>query len=331
MADRLPGGNKKHAVVSDDQVKALLDDLDSSITSFDERLRAFEAETAIATPGFGRSTDVPFPCLDLGGQHAWPELPGKSAHTLAQTPSQTPPPARTRELASAETGRGASSAPDLLTELARSAEAHAQNRIVDSRLQQEVEQRFDQVLRTIFDYLHEFTRHVNVLKPVIPLTYALDFSHRFGALQWAEGFVDFRTRSKSEIALIESVSVRLRYATPTLDIIQPLEKVHALRHELHLLNLTITDEEKVVIPGKGHGIRFTLADSIPVQLTFRSDSARGKIVVRGRNIGALGLCAYLIDLNRLARTSLDAVGLNLLGRSSRLPAEFVPVAFSSKV
>jgi hypothetical protein len=313
MAGRFPGEDKTTLIVSDDQVKALLDDLDSSIIGFDERLRALEAETSVAMPGSRCLTDLSFPRIDIEGQCASSSpLPAK----LAQTPSSL----RSKECP----------ASDLLAELARSAEALAQHRIVDSRLQHEVEKRFDRVLRTIFNYLHEFTQHVNVLKPAIPLAYALDFRHRFGALQWAEGFVDFRTRSKSEVALIESVSVRLRYATPILEIIQPVEKVHALRHELHLLNLTITDEQNVVIPAKGNGVRFTLAGSIPVQLTFRSDVVRGKIVVRGRNIGALGLCAYLIDPEQLARTSLDAVGLNLLGRSNRLPGEFAPIAFGSK-
>lgn len=320
MAGRFPPGREKQAAVSDDQVKALLDDLDSSITSFDERLRAFEAETPVVMPAIRRTTDLPFPCIDLEAEHPSSNQAGRPAQT--RPPDDAPAPAEMK---------GASlPAHDLLAELARSAEAHAQDRIVDSRLQQQVEQRFDRVLRTIFDYLHEFTRHVNVLKPTIPLAYALDFRHRFGTLQWADGFVDFRTRSKSEVALIETVSLRLRYATPILEITQPVEKVHALRHELHLLNLTIADEKNVGIPGQGSGVRFTLAGSIPVQLNFRSDVARGKIVVRGRNIGALGLCAYLIDPDRLTRTSLDAIGLNLLGRSTRLPGEFAPIAFSTK-
>lgn len=328
MAEKLPGGGEKQAAVSDDQVKALLDDLDSSITSFDERLRAFEAETPVALPGVRRSTHVPFPCIDLETQRTSPEPSGKLTQT--RPPEQAKTPIRAALPASAETTGVPVPALDLLAELARSAETHAQDKIVDRRLQQEVEQHFDQVLRAIFDYLHEFTRHVNVLKPAIPLAYALDFRHRFGALQWADGFVDFRTRSKSEVALIESVSLRTRYDTPILEITQPAGKVHALRHELHLLNLTVTDEKNVAIPGQGSGVRFTLAGSIPVQLNFRSDIARGKIVVRGRNIGALGLCAYLIAPECLTRTSLDAVGMSLLGRSARLPDEFAPIAFSTQ-
>jgi hypothetical protein len=300
--------------VSDDQVKALMDDLDSSIASFDERLRAYEADAPII-PGLRRSTELQFPSIALDAQRGSRQRPtaasipaeGERKDVVAHVPAM-----------------------DLLSELAHSAEEHAQDKIVASRAQQEVEQRFDRVLRTIFDYLHQFTQHVNVIKPAIPLTYVLDPQHRFGALQWSEGFVDYRTRSKSEVALIETVSVRLRYSTSALEVNRTAERASALRDELHLLNLTITDETKIDLRGLGSGIRFVVAGSIPVQVNFRSDMETRRIVVRGRNIGALGLSAYVIELEQLSRTALDGLGLNLLGRSTRLSGEFVPVAFRTR-
>ncbi|MBI4742578.1 MAG: hypothetical protein HY777_13740 [Betaproteobacteria bacterium] len=313
MGEESRFGRVRHDTVSADQVKALMDDIDSSIASIDERLRAYEADPP--SPAGGRhASNLPFPTIDLAAQRTLSE-PHK---TVAR-----PPP----EMTEAPSVRPPQ---DLLAELARCAEEHAQDSIVQSRSQQETEQRLDRVLRTVFDYLHQFTRHVNVIRPAIPLNYALDLRNRFGALQWHEGTVDYRTRSKSEAALIETVSVRVRYATEALEILQPAEKAKAMRDELHLLNLTIGDETNVVLPGRGCGVRFTLAGSIPVQLNFRSDLASGKIVVRGRNVSTLGLSAYLIDPDKLSRASLDAVGLNLLGRSGRLPGEFAPVAFSTK-
>ena len=313
MADRSPIVLGKQGAVSDDQVKALLDDLDSSMTHFDERLRAYEAEHS-AVPGVRHSMATPFPNINLEVQQTLPPLQKVYAR------GASPDVARPTSIPEA----------DLLTELARSAEEHAKIRKLESRSQQENEQRLDLVLRAIFDYLHQFTQHVNVIKPAIPLTYILDNRHRFGALQWHEGFAEYRTRSKSEIALVESVSVRLRYSTAALKMTQTSEKLNALRHEFHLFNLTIKDETKVDIPGQGSGVRFTLVGSIPVQLNFRSDGSSGKIIVRGRNIGSLGLSAYLIEADRVSRASLNAVGLNLLGRSTHLPGEFTPIAFSTK-
>lgn len=312
MSAKFLGDRGKHSKVGAEQVKALMDDLDNSMSSLDERLRAI-APASPAPSGNRRVTDLPFPTIDLSAHREFSDRPQRDAGPAAQS-----------------TGWDAT-ASDLLAELARSAEEHTQDKLVQSRSQQEREARLDAVLRGVFDYLHQFTRHVNVIKPAIPLHYVLDLQHRFGALQWSEGFADFRTRSKSEAALIETVSVRLRYATEALHILRSADQVKALRDELHLLNLTITDESNASLPGKGNGVRFTIAGSIPVQLNFRCDLPTGRIIVRGRNIGTLGLSAYLIDPDKLARTTLDAVGLNLLGRSTRLPREFVPVAFSTRV
>ncbi len=309
----------KLALVSDDQIKALMEDLDSSMANFDERLKAHKEgiQEIATTSGIGRAGDLSFPTIDLEAQGGC--LPPMDVLDPAPASASFAPP----------TAPGAP-AMDLLAELARAAEAHEQTRIIESRSQQEAEQRLNQILRTIFDYLHQFTQHLNIIKPSIPLSYVLDYRHRFGALQWSEGFVDYRTRNTSEIVLMESVSVRLRYATSALEITRPADRVHALRHELYLLNLTISDEANVDVADSGSGVRFTLAGSIPVQLNFRSDPSSGKIVVRARNVGALGLSAYLIEPDRLSRASLDAVGLNLLGRASRLPDEFIPIAFTTK-
>ncbi len=305
MQNKPPLPSRKQDTVSAEQVQALLDDIDSSIASIDEKLSVCRSAP---TRPVGQASST----IGLVYQHTFAGAKGASPKTtqMGEAPSPNRP------------GHG------LLAELAHAAERLSQQKIEEDRSQHQIEQRFDRALRMIFDYLNQFTQHLNVIKPAISLAgYTLDFRHRFGTGRCAEGFVNFRTRSNSEIALIETVTLRLRYATDALEVIRPAEKAKELRDELDLLNLRITGERNVVLARNGSSVRFTLAGSIPVQVNFRSDLSNGRIIVRGRNFGALGLSAYLIDLERLSHASLEAIGLILLGRAVRMPNEFVPVAF----
>ncbi|HRF10991.1 MAG: hypothetical protein AW09_001096 [Candidatus Accumulibacter phosphatis] len=307
MQNKPPLPSRKQDTVSAEQVQALMDDIDNSIASIDEKLSI--CRSAPSRPvGQANST------IGLVYQHTFADAKGASSKT--QT-GEAPSPNRS--------GQG------LLAELAHAAERLSQQKIEEDRSQQQIEQRFDRALRLIFDYLNQFTQHLNVIKPALSLVgYTLDFRHRFGTGRCAEGFVNYRTRSNSEMALIETVTLRLRYATEALDVIRPAEKAQELRDELDLLNLRITGERNVDLARNGSSVRFTLAGSIPVQVNFRCDLSNGRLIVRGRNFGALGLSAYLIDLERLSHASLEAIGLILLGRAVRLPNEFVPVAFHTR-
>lgn len=308
-------GSSEHAAVTDDQVKAFVDELEVSMSNFDERLRAMEAESAPA-PTPKATTSAVFPTIDLA--ETWlrpPEPASPQRHAPARPAAATPPPTT-----------------DLLSALAREAEQRTQSMVAATRTQLETEQLFDGALRQLYSYLQEFVRYVNTIQPTIPLVYTFDYRHRFSTLQWSEGSVDKRQSGTSETALLESVSCRLRYSSEGMEIIQPIENEAALRQELHLLNLAIANETRVDIPGRGSasGVRFALAGSIPVQLNFRRDLPSGKLVVRGRNVCSFGLSAYAIRPEKLSAALLDAIGLCLLGRANRLPVEFNPIPFSTK-
>lgn len=309
-------GSGEHAAVTDDQVKAFVDELEVSMSNFDERLRAMEAEPAPA-PTPKATTSAIFPTIDLAETWLRPPEPASPQRSAPARPAASAPPPPTT---------------DLLSALAREAEQRTQSMVAATRTQLETEQLFDGALRTLYSYLQEFVRHVNTIQPTIPLVYTFDYRHRFSTLQWSEGSVDKRRSGTSETALLESVSCRLRYGCEGMEIIQPVENEGALRQELHLLNLAIASETRVDIPGRGSasGVRFALAGSIPVQLNFRRDLPSGKLVVRGRNVCAFGLSAFAIRPEKLSSALLDSIGLCLLGRANRLPAEFHPIPFSTK-
>lgn len=303
--------------VDEAQVKALLDDLDNAIAGFDDRLHAFEAESQLgANSPEPRAGGRVFPRIDenavrRGAQAALAKSGADSANS---------PPASVAHVPAAPT--------DLLAELAEAATLQQQSQQTANQSQLAAQRCFDQALRQIFDYLHQLTQHVNVLQPELPLVYSLDYQHRFGTLRWAGGVVDYRTGSQSESALIENVTLRIRYTTQPLLIEQSAAGADALRKDLQLLNLKVTDETRFDTGLKTAGIRFSIEGVVPLQLNFSSDLKSGLLVLRCRNLCGMGLSAYVIAPAAVTRSVLDGIGRCLLGKVKQLPPEFNAVAFN---
>lgn len=301
----------KRSQVDEAQVKALLDDLENAIAGFDERLQAFEVESAGGARVAARSGDSIFPDID------------PNAHRK----TSEPPVAAATQPAPAKADSAAASS-DLLAELAQAATRQQQSRMADDRYQLETRQRFDKALRTVFDYLHQLTQHVNVLQPEVPLDYALDYQHRFNHLRWAGSAVDYRTSSQSENALIEAVALRARYATNPLIVEQRDVRADAFRKDLYLMNLKIVDETRFDVGQKTAGVRFSIEGAVPLQLNFGIDIGSGQIVVRCRNLCGLGLSAYVVAPETINRGMLDGIGRCLIGQSTAMPRELAAVAFN---
>lgn len=298
-----PKGSEK------ERLEALLEDLESSIASFDSRLANLPNEKA-TVPGF-RQSSTSFPEINPEA-HRRPGGPAPAAKTEAKPVAGATPAPTT----------------DLLNELAR--EAEVQSKVADQAVRQQADlgERLDRGLRNVFEYLHQFSQHVNVLKPLIPVAYALDYQHRFDNVHWQDGFVDYRTASLAERAYFKTVSLRLSLmAENPLIVLRGLRQEEGLRKELHLLNVTIKEEGMTTVPGYGNGTRFVLSPEIPVQMHFIADSVNGRIVIRSRNVCGFGLAAFVAEPEAFSRPVLDAIGRCLLGRVKQMPAELKPVPF----
>ncbi len=291
--------------VTNEQVQALMDDLENSIASFDDRFCLLTAETPPPAPR--SDTQAPCPVPD-----PLPAPAVKEAAVLVPAQPASPAPAG-----------------DLLGQLAQAAAAQTQTQTDESYSQRLLARRLNDALRRSYDYFHQFTQHLNVLKPAVSLNYALDARHRFADPHWSEGVANYRTNGRSEEVLLESVVLRLRFSAAAVEVMIAEEKITAFRNELQILNLEISEETNVGRTGKA-GTRFKLAGSIPVQLNFRADMLAEHIAVRARNIGGLGLSAYALDPDAMTHTTFDAIGLCLLGRATHMPESLKPVTFRMK-
>lgn len=300
--------------VGEAQVKALLDDLDNAIAGFDERLQAYEAQ---AQPG------APSGEPRLAGR-VFPEIDENAIRHGARNAAAKPAAGAAAPGAPA----AANLSSDLLLELAAAANLQQQSQQTANLSQLAAQRRFDQALRQVFDYLHQLTQHVNVLQPELPLIYSLDYQRRFDTLRWAGGVVDYRTGGQSECTLIDSVTLRIRYTTQPLLIEQNAAGADALRKDLQLLNLKVTDETRFDTGLKTAGIRFSIEGVVPLQLNFSTDLKSGLIILRCRNLCGLGLSAYVIAPDAVTRSALDGIGRCLIGKAKQMPAEFNAVAFN---
>lgn len=285
-------------------IAALMADLEASISTFDEKMHEI---AEVEKPASIKSA------RDLS---AFPQLDPEAVRVIAATPS---------EEVDASAAQAPSGAGGLLAQLAQAATqcTSALEKAEESDLA--IRQRIDGGLRKIFDYLHQISQHLNVLKPKLASPYSLGRDMIYELVQWQEGTVDYRSDSKSERSLLTSVVLRAQsQASKPLRITCPDEKAEIFRAELGMLNIKIEDEQ----PGAlAQQTVFTLSATLPLQLHFSAATQSDAIVMRARNLAGLGLNAFMFQPDAVEQKLLDELGLYLLGQSRRLPAAMKPIPF----
>lgn len=276
----------------DEDIRALMADIDASLIDFERRL---QAEQASQRPPAADETPLPAP------QPATPQpaIPApKSADEEPRTESSAIGGLLAElELAAKEklgTGKGDNA---------------AQNREVHD------------ALNRVFRFLDVFCRHTNVLQPSISRNYRLDTRSAYTGLQWREAWVKSRRRSLSEKSLLDCISFRVRLAAPApVTVSVGWDKMEAFRKDMHLLDLQVavgTDPD-----GRAEGDEFVieLAPSFPVQITFAANYDNNRIDILCRNLEGFGIAAFTCDSRDVTDELLDGLGRFLLARGNTLPA-----------
>lgn len=298
------------ADADDPEIAALLADIDSSIASFESRLREYQSQEAPPDTEVAKTThrDSVFPELDPDALRKR-RIAGATPPAPAQTAPRPPPPDA-----------------DLLAELAFAADERdaAQRRAEASDM--ELRRRFDAALKPAFDYLHQLAQHLDVLQPPLAASYALGRDIAFAEPRWRKGSADYRSAASTELALVQSVVLRATCsATAPPFIVCPEERADALRNELSLINVKVLDESPAAQAGQ---VRFRVAPEILLQIHLAADFAEQKVVVRTRNVAGFGLAAYTVAPADLTRGVLDGIGRCLLGRQRQMPPPLNAVPFT---
>jgi hypothetical protein len=284
-------------------------DLDVSIATFDERLSDIGSDGD--PPSYARLTGTgDFPAIDPDARREVAAItpPTNGRDTLLPSPPQQTP---------------------LLRELAASAEASAQRVRTEAKKRRNTAFEIGGSLQRANDYLLQFVAHCNDLLPPAPIGYAVDLDHPFADVRWHEGSVRTATRSQSERSLIEKLTLRIRYASAALSFVAADAALKRIENELYLASIDWQDAGTADIAGRIGCRRIDVAGSIPAQLVFTADVAGERILLRCRNLNALGLSAFAFPPTALDPAALDELGRCLLGQSRRLPATFRPIPFNT--
>lgn len=289
-----------------DKVQALIDDLEKSIASFDERFSNLPVDDS-PVPYKPDEPARRYPTIDPGAQRDIPVVAARQTAPETGEVAQTP----------------------LLSELAASASAEAAQVHAEQARREDASLVIDHALRFAYDYLQQLTTHLNLLKPALPLHYAIDRKNAFADVHWQDSSTRTEKNSRSELAQTEKVVLRIRLACQPPTLIVEEGHLRRLENELYMMNIAWRDVGIVDIPGRGIGHRIEVDGSVPLQLVFTADPDQRRIILRCRNLLGLGLSAYAIAPEAIEATAMDILGRCLLGRSKKLPNAFLPIAFNT--
>lgn len=277
---------------ADDDIRALMADIDASMADLEHRLEE-------ARRGDARSRKKELGPLPA---QAVPEAPAAAAPQAASAP---PAPA------------GESS---LLAELAREAEEKLGSGTSSAQERQARAQAVNEALERIFQFFNLFARHANNLEPAVTRSYRLDMHTTFAPLQWRAAFADYRKQDLSEKAYLAHVGFRVRLVAPQPVVVsRRWDQVDALKKELHILDLKVLDGSEPVGSPQQERIEVVLAPDVPVQMRFRGNYGEGRIDVLARNVEGFGIAAFELDLADATQALFDGIGRFLLCRTNQLP------------
>ena len=276
----------------DEDIRALLADIDASLGDLDRRIEAgrpSERKSIVET-------------VRRAGQ---PELP-----TVA--------PEATAPLAATE-------ASTFLAELEREASAKHGGGDAEAMESEARARRLHEALGRIFHFLNLLCRHANALTPAIRRSYKLDTQIAFADLTWHDATVRFRRQGLSEQALMDHVVFGVHLLAPTpITVSKRWDQIEALKKEMHLLALQTADGIDFDDKPQQEHVVVTLAPDLPVQLTFRANYKRNRVDLFSRNLDGFGVGVFVCNPEEVTQQLLDDLGRFLLSRSDRLPDNLRP-------
>lgn len=176
---------------------------------------------------------------------------------------------------------------------------------------------FDQRLRAVFEYLHDFSTQLNYLRPTIEREYYfLGVDEVFHDLAWFEGYADFRSQLESEGGRIERVTFgyTLKGAAAERVFERTGAAAERMRQVLFDLGLRFQCLERRNAQRELELTTFRVADEIEVRIVWRADFEKQQVVMDSRNLERLGFASCILPIDAFGPALLDEFGRLVLGR-----------------
>lgn len=215
------------------------------------------------------------------------------------------------------------SEPGLLAGLAREAKESLGSKLSALQESQTRDRRVNDALNRIAKFFNSFIRHVNEVGPTINRTYRYDARTIYSSLKWRDATIESRKQSLSDAALTDFVALSVNLCAPGPVLLKrPWGPLETIKKELQVLKLRVIDDmDAANKKPKQEWLETQLAADFPVQIRFQGNYTESDINVVCLNIAAFGASAYKLDPDDVTPAFLDDLGLFLLGRSDKLPAQ----------
>lgn len=229
---------------------------------------------------------------------------------------------RTAQAKKAESARVAaenvSNNGDLLTQLRQQATARqAADRDANAR-QAAQDDDIDRALRQIFQYLHELTQQLNILKPSIGHDYPIADQQVLCQLVWQEGFADYRTQDQASGSRAELVSLGIRLGgAPSFCIKRDGPAIERFRTQLFDWGIRFECREFHNERRYVERAEFEISGSLNVNIRWQADFVQGRLLFEARNLERLGTVQLSIRPAAIDQALLEELGRLLLGQRSR--------------
>lgn len=212
---------------------------------------------------------------------------------------------------------------DLLAELAGEATKKVKAIQSDELDRQARSDRLHEALGKLFQFLNQFSSHLNKIKPAIPRSYCIHRQTVYKELQWSEASADYRKQSLSDNAYMDHVSFRVKLAAlDPVSVKRRWYEVEDLKKELNDFGLRPLENLDNLVRGKPQQEFFQaeLAPDFLLRIQFQGNYDTGKIDLLCNNFDGFGLAAYILNPEDVNQQLLDEIGRFLLGRKDSLPA-----------
>lgn len=235
--------------------------------------------------------------------------PAPPAAQPSPAAAPTPPPA---------TPTGTQSV--LLAALRQQALAKQQSENQKSSQRDEILQRIHSALGMAYQYLNDFVRQLNILKPPYAKAYSFFGVADFDELAWQEGRADFRMQeTASENRLCDQVTLRYRLAGPKqFRVVRENPALEKLRKALFDYNIGFTADEDRNERGQVERATFSFPCEIKAGLLLAGNYETGKLLLRTRNIERFGIMEYQLLPEAIHQEALDELARLILGENNRI-------------
>ncbi|MDR3351591.1 MAG: hypothetical protein LBO00_00950 [Zoogloeaceae bacterium] len=284
---------------------ALLDD----IASFD--LEAAQQQAVTEAQTLARSSSL------LNRAADYPEIVPEG--TAAKLPAEAKEAEKKSAKAATRPGSGAKSAAGgLLAQLHAQAQTLQDLESAHFRDLTRKEKELGKVLYLVFSYLHDFSKQLDVIQPVISRRYQVADDHELRDLQWSNSFAEYRTFSHGgvlELAETVNLGYQLRSAAPPLVIEKEGGLAEAFRHRFFDFGLKVREIEFRSSSRYLERIRFIIKPEFRVGLHWNMDPIQNTLILRMRNLERLGPTRYFLKPEQVTEDLLERLGRLILGQS----------------